>query len=247
MQDKYSDGFFNVSSINGFLPIKNPLKKLSERYVGIQNVIDNLNEIILRPNRIVKEIFLIPDYSSFIEEENDIFVLQALYRAYTFISSAYTLELSYQEFVEKETYGKARRLIPEHIAKPLVLVSNKLNVYPWLDYHYAYSLGNYVKKDDNGGLDWKNLNMACSFTGKTDEVGFIMLHVYINELSPKLVECVLDTVQNMINYKDKEILNIKLNKSLKDCASTMSEINKRRREMWEASRYSNYNDFRVLR
>lgn len=246
MQSDYTDGFFNVSSSHGFLPIKSPLKNLPETYSSIQYIINNLNEIILSPNRIEKEIILIPDYSSFIEEEKDIFVLQALYRAYTFICSAYTLELSYQEFVKTGLYGKARRLIPEHIAKPLVIVSNKLNVYPWLDYHYAYSLGNYVKKDEEGTLDWKNLSMACSFTGTSDEVGFIMLHVYINELSPKLVECVLDTVKNMNDYKEQETLNLRISNTLKECANTMVEINKRRREMWEASRHSHYNDFRVF-
>jgi len=247
MQSNYTDGFFNISSSYGFLPIKSPLKNLPETYSTIQYIIDNLNSIILQPNRIAKEIFLMPDYSCSIEEENDIFVLQALYRAYTFISSAYTLELSYQEFVKTGSYGKARRLIPEHIARPLVIVSNKLNVYPWLDYHYAYSLGNYVKKDEAGTLDWKNLSMACSFTGTSDEVGFIMLHVYINELSPKLVECVLDTVKNMVDYKEEnETLNLRISNSLKECANTMAEINKRRREMWDASRHSNYNDFRVF-
>jgi indoleamine 2,3-dioxygenase len=250
MKNSYTDGFFNVSSINGFLPTRNPLKELPEYYSEMQYVINNLNIIILQPNRIIKEVFLIPDYSLFVENEKDIFVIQSLYRAYTFISSAYTLELSYQKFIKEGTYGKARLLLPEHISKSLIIVSNKLNVYPWLDYHYAYSLGNYVKKDENGSLDWKNLSMACSFTGTPNEVGFIMLHVYINEISPKLVESVLDTVQTMIDYKDekdeKEKINTRINKSLKDCENAMIEINKRRREMWEASNHSNYNDFRIF-
>ena len=113
-------------------------------------------------------------------------------------------------------------------------MSEKLDVYPWLDYHYAYSLGNYVKKDSNSSLNWTNLDMACKFTGSSDEIGFIMLHVYINELTPGLVGTVFDYGKN------------KNNNSLKLCGSIMESINKRRREMWTASRHERYNDFRIF-
>jgi indoleamine 2,3-dioxygenase len=231
---KYTDGFFNVSKENGFLPMKDPLSTLPLPYRELQSVINNLKNIIKIPNLIIKELYMIPDYSSYIKEEEDIFVLQALYRAYTFLCSAYTLELSYQHFIKEGTYGKARTLIPEHISVPLVIVSNKLKVYPWLDYHYSYSLGNYVKKDLEGDLHWKNLKMACSFTDSSDEIGFIMLHVYINELSPQLVGSILDYTRT------RETV------SLKKCSQVMKNINDRRREMWEASDFNNYNNFRIF-
>ena len=50
-----------------------------------------------------------------------------------------------------------------------------------LDYHYAYSLGNYSKKNPKEGFNWENLNMAAKFSGLPDERGFIMLHVDINQ------------------------------------------------------------------
>ena len=31
-EKKYTDGFFNVSSENGFLPVKEPLKTLPKKY-----------------------------------------------------------------------------------------------------------------------------------------------------------------------------------------------------------------------
>jgi indoleamine 2,3-dioxygenase len=243
---KYTDGFFNVSSNNGFLPISDPLKVLPNTYKELQLLIDNLyvfqNEdkkgILAIPDEIEKAVLIIPDYSELIEEEHDVFILQALFRAYTFITSGYTLELSYQEFIKNGNYGVARRLLPQNIAKPLVLVSKKLDVYPWLDYHYAYSLGNYVKKNEEDGLQWQNLDMACKFTGSKDEVGFIMLHVYINELSPLLVSSVMDFGKN--------IAFSNINKNLRLCGRTMEEMNKRRREMWVASRHENYNDFRIF-
>ena len=243
---QYTDGFFNVSKEHGFLPIREPLKSLPNQYKELQDLINNLhvfqnantdtNEkgILGIPDEIVVQVGFVPDYSSIIEKETDMFVLQALYRAYTFVTSGFTLEQAYQEFLKSGNYGIARQFLPANIAKPLVLVSSKLDVYPWLDYHYSYSLGNYVKKDPTGDLHWKNLDMACKFTGTSDEIGFIMVHVYINEVSPKLVESVMDYAL----YRDIT--------SLKMCGNVMQEMNVRRRDMWSASRHERYNDFRIF-
>jgi indoleamine 2,3-dioxygenase len=245
---EYTDGFFNVSKKHGFLPIRDPLKVLPNEYKELQSLIDNLHVfqgantegdelkkgVLGIPNEIVFQVEKIPDYSSFIDNETNVFVLQALYRAYTFVTSGFTLELAYQEFLQSGNYGVARQLLPKNIALPLVLVSNKLDVYPWLDYHYSYSLGNYVKKDPLGDLNWKNLDMACKFTGTSDEIGFIMVHVYINEVTPSLVGSVMDHGQN------KDV------KSLQLCGKTLEEMNRRRRDMWSASRHERYNDFRIF-
>jgi indoleamine 2,3-dioxygenase len=244
---QYTDGFFNVSRENGFLPIRDPLKSLPTEYKELQELIDNLhvfqNEnakgVLGIPNEIVEKVKIVPDYSSVIDKETDIFVLQALYRAYTFVTSGFTLEQAYQEFLISGNYGIARQILPANIALPLVLVSNKLEAYPWLDYHYSYSLGNYVKKDPAGDLHWKNLDMACKFTGTTDEIGFIMVHVYINEVSPKLVGSVMD-------YGLQSSYSLQCVNSLQICGKTLEEMNARRRDMWSASRHERYNDFRIF-
>ena len=240
---QYTDGFFNVSKEHGFLPIRDPLKVLPNEYGELQNLINKLHVfqgvekgILGIPDEIVAQVKLIPDYSSIIEKEPDIFVLQALYRAYTFITSGFTLEQAYQEFLQSGNYGIARQMLPKNIAQPLVLVSNKLEVYPWLDYHYSYSLGNYVKKDHTGNLHWKNLDMACKFTGTSDEIGFIMVHVYINEVTPNLVGSVMD-------YGSSKDVSVN---SLQICGKTLEEMNRRRRDMWSASRHERYNDFRIF-
>jgi indoleamine 2,3-dioxygenase len=241
---RYTDGFFDVSGEHGFLPIKDPLKVLPEKYSKLQNLIDKLHVfysdnnskhgVLGIPDEIVSQVTNVDDYSKLIELETDVFVLQALYRAYTFVTSGFTLEKSYQEFLKSGNYGVARQLLPANIAVPLVLVSEKLDVYPWLDYHYSYSLGNYVKKNSDGDLHWQNLDMACKFTGTSDEIGFIMVHVYINEVSPNLVGSVL-------NYgKNKDVNSLQL------CGRVMQEMNRRRRDMWSASRHERYNDFRIF-
>jgi indoleamine 2,3-dioxygenase len=245
-EKQYTDGFFYVTSEHGFLPIKDPLRILPDKYICLQNVINKLHVfqnyeeditnkgILGLSDEIVERVKTIPDYSNLIEEETDMFVLQALYRAYSFITSGYTLEKSYQEFLKSGNYGVARQILPKNISIPFVLVCKKIDAYPWLDYHYAYSLGNYVKKDITGTLHWKNLDMACKFTGTPDEIGFIMVHVYINELSPNLVGSVME-------YGKNNSTN-----ALKICGENLQEMNVRRRDMWKASRHEHYNDFRIF-
>lgn len=132
------------------------------------------------------------------------------------------------------SYGKGRKVLPANIARPLVHVAPKLGVFPYLDYHYAYSLGNYVKKDPSGSFEYTNLDMACKFAGTRDEIGFIMLHVDIDSHSPALLESIWDFART------PSLAALQRN------LDTMYRINERRKLMWEASEWKNYNDFRVF-
>ena len=40
--ENYTDNFFEVNSVNGFLPKKGPLSKLPERYNELQKLIDEM-------------------------------------------------------------------------------------------------------------------------------------------------------------------------------------------------------------
>lgn len=231
MQQEYTDHFFNVSPKYGFLPIRPPLAKLPPQYSAIQSLTDRLPELIGDISVFDNAIAKLPEID--LTEEQDKFVIQALFRAYAFLSSAYLLAPA-QRDKQDGIYGKARNELPAQLAVPLDCVANKLEVSPWLEYHYAYSLGNYVKKDPAGDLHWQNLDMACSFTRTKDEVGFIMDHVYINEVTPDLVKSIY------MFFADEELAGIKL------MYTTLLEINKRRKTMWHASNHKHYNDFRAF-
>jgi len=244
--DRYSDNFFEVNHLNGFLPKKSPLAVLPERYSELQVLIDEMpikkgngqDGLLAIEGAIEDAVKKLKNYKDLVKNEDDIFINQALFRAYAFLASAYLLAPSHFSFQKTKKYGKAHRVLPAQISEPFVLVSKKLDVYPFLDYHYAYSLGNYVKIDDSKGYEWENLAMAAKFSGMDDERGFIMLHVDINQYSPQLVGSILD----FINAKD----NHGVNQSLNNCLSSMKNINERRQIMWEASRWKHYNDFRVF-
>ena len=202
---QYTDGFFKVDSTNGFLPCQAPLVSLPERYNNLQRLLDDLPRItddqkeglLSIEGALESRVSQLENFSEIVKKETDPFVLQALFRGYAFLTSAYTLAPAHFEFLKTGKYGKANRYIPAQLAIPFCWVSRQLEVFPWLDYHYAYSLGNYVKKDPKGGFNWENLDMAVKFSGMPDERGFIMLHVDINQHSPKLVEGVLNTLQEL--------------------------------------------------
>ncbi len=232
MDFPYTDGFFSIDSDHGFLPIKDPMVQLPESYDLVQIIINMLPELIHDGDKLESIINSLPNYIEQVQQETDIFMFQALYRAYTFISSAYLLQPAFATQNEGK-YGRGRNVLPIQLTQPLEFVSSKLDVFPWLDYHYAYSLGNYVKKDPNGGFDYTNLDMACRFSGTSDETGFIMVHVDINSNSPDLIRGI-------------ELTKTDVNSGLELIYSTMKKINERRRTMWKASNHKNYNNFRAF-
>jgi len=244
--ENYSDNFFEVNHINGFLPKKSPLAVLPEKYNELQVLIDEMpikkadgtEGLLSRRGDIEKAVSNLSNLKHLVVEEEDVFLIQALFRAYSFLTSAYLLAPAHFNYIDTKKYGKAHTVLPSQIAEPFVIVSKKLDVYPFIDYHYSYSLGNYVKIDKSKGYEWENLAMAAKFSGMDDERGFIMLHVDINQHSPELVGSILDYLKS---DEDKSV-----NLSLSKCLSSMKKINERRQIMWQASRWKHYNDFRVF-
>ena len=244
--ENYTDNFFEVNSVNGFLPKKSPLSKLPERYDELQKLIDEMpikkedgtDGLLSRKGAIEERVHSLSNLKDIVSLEDDVFIVQALFRAYAFLTSAYLLAPAHFNYIETKKYGKAHNILPAQIAEPFVIVSEKLDVYPFIDYHYAYSLGNYVKIDNTKGYEWENLAMAAKFSGMDDERGFIMLHVDINQHSPELIGSIFDYLESSDSNG--------VNNSLKKCLSSMKKINERRQIMWQASRWKHYNDFRVF-
>lgn len=253
----FTDGFFNINSTHGFLPIEDPIEKLPDIYSKLQFLLDNMcinkendeNGYLLDEKQFIEECRNLPDYSELVEKENNVKIIAALYRSYCFLASAYLLQPSYKKFVETGNYGVARSSLPVNIAQPLIKTANNLNVYPFLEYSYGYSLGNYVRIDKNAGLEWNNLKMANKFSGMLDEAGFIMVHVDINRHTPKMIGLINSIVK--IVYDDN--LDIDDENIIKQVASELNllvrvlkDMNNSRKQMWKASRSSHYNDFRVF-
>ena len=97
----YTDGFFDVGEKFGFLPKKDPLLKLPYQFKGLQNLIDSMPIIkdnktpglLSKEGAIEIEVSKLPNYVKLIDKEKDPFILQALFRSYAFVTSAFTLSL----------------------------------------------------------------------------------------------------------------------------------------------------------
>jgi indoleamine 2,3-dioxygenase len=249
LHTSYTDGFFNVSAAHGFLPEVPALVTLPPTYEALQSVLDKMPVQLSNgepgylhfPGKIQEVANQIPNYVAQVNEESDIRIIQALYRGYAFLTSAYTLEPAFQHFKQTGSYGKANNVLPVNIAQPFVAVSEKLKVFPWMDYHYGYSLGNYHKINPEGNLEWDNLNMCVKFSGQPDEAGFILLHIDINQFSPNLVGSVLETLESVESNS-----YVGVEEGLDKNLETLTQMNIRRKEMWKASRWQHYNDFRVF-
>jgi len=248
---KYSDGVFDINGANGFNPAIVLSKTLPPELYDLENLVDNMpvftdfeNNVhgyLNEPGRLLKEVDKLPNYYHTISKyTNDPELFQKLYRAYTFLASAYLLEPSYQEFVKTGRYGKGLNVLPENIAQPLCYVAEKLNVYPWLDYHYSYCLGNCVKIDQDKPGTQDNLKMLVSFAGTEDERGFVCVHVDINSYSANLIKSIENVLGSLGNSYDNLVDGLRLN------YETMKNMNERRMGMWKASNYKKYNDFRVF-
>ena len=148
MKENYSDNFFNVSSEFGFLPQKKPISYLPEKYFELQNILDNMPVqlsdgspgILAIPNKIEKEVDNLPNFIKEVKKENDVMIIQALFRGYCFLTSAYTLELSYQEYVKSKNYGKARNVLPKQIAEPFVFVAKNHDDFGYYHFHFSHLL-----------------------------------------------------------------------------------------------------------
>jgi indoleamine 2,3-dioxygenase len=247
--NRYSDGFFQVSSKNGFLPMSDPLKVLPSKYQPLQDILnempvkkkDGSPGLLSVKNAIVDKVLSLPNLNDLVKDEQDMPTLCALYRGYTFLTSAYLLESAYHEFKETGNYGKARRVLPSNVAIPLWTVSQTIKAHPWLDYSYAYALGNYVKRDSEKGLSVENLDLAVAFSGTDDERGFILDHVEINSHGGDLIKS-----YEMILSGIRESEKVQVLSGLKLCKDTLIQMNDSRKKMWKVSDHHRYNDFRVF-
>lgn len=238
---KYDDGFFCINEINGFLPKADPLPLLPIEYYELQELLNEIPQIIQA--RVVEtldqRVLLLPNYIDQVKSEdvNDKFLFQALFRGYAMLSSAYLLFQSHVNMVDGN-YGEAKQVLPANIVQPFEYVANVLYVFPFLDYHYAYSSGNYVKLDHNlpreNAYHYTNLALATSFSGTSDEQGFIMLHVDIVSKTHQLIHGIKNYLEGSKLYGLKQVLEASI------------KINERRRDMWKASNFKHYNNFRAF-
>lgn len=226
--------------------MKDPIKKLPERFGELEELLQNLPKIKAngKPGLLSIEGSLvpasnkIPQYS--VADITDSASLTAIFRDLTFWASAYLLEPCDFSFQRSKSYGLGRDKLPSNISVPLVEVSKKIGATPFMEYAQSYALYNWARKDSSKGLDFSNLELIRSFENSPHEAGFILVHVAMVSQSGKLVSRVLDILESVQNQSREEF-----DKSLDNLVIVLEEINLIMETMWFRSSAAAYNSFRV--
>lgn len=244
-KSKNPDSWFScVPGKNGFLPIDQPLEKLPDEYNIINELLENMkinNNGYLKHGTLVNEINNLPLFDfSFI---NDVKLLSALHRDYCFLASAYSLEPCHIELEKSNnnSYGQARNVLPPQLSIPLILLSKKLDTYPWLDYAYGYGLNNAVLINKENKCDYKNYKTVRTFNGHESEEGFINVHVAMVAQSGDLLKFQQNCLKSIsLNNRDE------FNSNLENHFNCLYSIVDTLQTMWKASNYKDYLSFRTF-
>lgn len=182
----------------------------------------------------------------------------ALFRDFSFLSSAYLLEPCHNQYLIDGTYGVGSTTMPRKLAVPMQTLADRIKYHkPLLEYGYGYGLNNWKFLNDPNpekleyhnddilppeGVKLKDHAQAVRmFNGCTDENGFILVHVAIITQTYRQIQSYDDMFEGA-RRKDRARMNAGLEKhlkSLRDCHELFTT-------MWNESRPKNYLKYRTF-
>ena len=119
---------FMVSTTRGFLPRQEPVVQLPPEFDILESILARMPIKTLEGTpgllatftlgeTVLKEL---PDLTAAIEKYKDnLPLINALYRDYSFLASAYLLEPCHHRFIKGEGYGLGRQTLPAVISRPI--------------------------------------------------------------------------------------------------------------------------------
>lgn len=118
---------FMVSTSRGFLPRADPVVTLPKEFDPLESILQRMpittasgEPGLLAAFKLGDEVEKFPNLTQAMEAYKDnLPLLTALYRDYSFLASAYLLEPCHQRFVKGEAYGLGRQVLPAQIAQPI--------------------------------------------------------------------------------------------------------------------------------
>jgi indoleamine 2,3-dioxygenase len=124
---------FMVSTSRGFLPRQDPVVTLPPDFDVLESILCRMPIKTLSGEPGLLATFSLgetvdselPDLSEAIDKyKDDLPLMNALYRDYSFLASAYLFEPCHERFMRKEPYGLGRQQLPRNIALPIVKVAD---------------------------------------------------------------------------------------------------------------------------
>jgi indoleamine 2,3-dioxygenase len=119
---------FMVSTTRGFLPRMDPIAKLPQEFDPLESILQRMpvkkadgETGLLGEFKLGDEVE--SSFPNLVDEmdryKEDLPLMNALYRDYSFLASAYLLEPCHQRFVKGEPYGLGRNVLPANISQPI--------------------------------------------------------------------------------------------------------------------------------
>jgi len=252
--DDHSLPAFMVSTTRGFLPRQEPVTKLPKEFQVVDSLLDRMPVKTLSGepgllasftfgDTVLKEL---PELTSEVEKyRDDLVVMNALYRDYSFLASAYLLEPCHERYLRGEPYGLGRQSLPKSIARPIVKVAEIVGFKPFMEYAGSYALFNYYMKDPEKGLDYENLRLVRAFEHGLDptssEAGFVLVHVAMVKESGALVKGTVEMLDGSTSQNRE-----KFDAGLRTLVDGLRKVNGVMNTMWNRSKPQSYTGFRTF-
>ena len=119
---------FMVSKTRGFLPRMDPIVTLPSDFDVLESILqrmpiktENGAPGLLAEGKLGDVVNTeLPDFTDKVDQyKANLPLVNALYRDYSFLASAYLLEPCHQRFVRGESYGLGRNVLPANVARPI--------------------------------------------------------------------------------------------------------------------------------
>ena len=244
-EDKSLDPFM-ISTVRGFLPRKNPILNLPHKYRTLDEILNRMSwnqpdgsPGLLAKSQLKNAVESLPQYQ--VNDVSDKMLAIALYRDYSFLTSAYLFEECHHNYLQTGKYGLARDILPKNISVPFYQLAKILGLKPFMEYNTCYALNNYYLIDPKGDITINNVDIFRSFINSKSEKGFIKVHVTINKYSGELVRAGMDVLRHC-ELKDRA----NFNKSLKSMRDVLLFMNNEFERMYNESDPNDYNIFRTF-
>lgn len=244
---------FMVSKPRGFLPRADPVWQLPADFDPLEDILRRMpvktasgEPGLLAQGRLGPTVEAgFPDLTWAVDKHaDDKPLMNALYRDYSFLLSAYLLEPCHERFLRGEPYGLGRQSLPAVIARPMARVAELTGFMPFMEYAGSYALYNYKLADPAKGMDYDNIRLIRAFEHGLDhtssEAGFVLVHIDMVKNSGPLVAGTVEALQAA--HSSRADLNAAMGKQL----GALRRINATMETMWMKSKPRDYTTFRTF-
>ncbi|KAK3360157.1 hypothetical protein B0T25DRAFT_446619 [Lasiosphaeria hispida] len=245
---------FMVSTTRGFLPRIDPIVTLPADFDPLESILQRMpiktlsgGPGLLAHGKLGEAVaHELPELTDCIDKYKDnLPLMNALYRDYSFLASAYLLEPCHQRFMLGEPYGLGRETLPANISRPIARCAALCGFKPFMEYAGSYALYNYRLACPSQGLAPSNVRLIRAFEHGLDpsssEAGFVLVHIDMVRHSAPLVQGVLSTLAALTTTS-----RTTLNPALATILSALTAINAVMETMWARSRPRAYTSFRTF-